>query len=301
MSRPEAGWHFFEIPLRAPFRGLTRRRGAVVRGPYGWGESSPFPGYGGGSRERSDRAALASAGGPWPPPLRSRIPVHVTVPALAPAPAAELVRASGCTAAKVKVAEGDDEARVEAVRDALGPRGRLVVDANGGWGVDEAIANIRRLARFSVDLVEQPVRDLEAMARVRRAVDVPVAADELVSSVEAVRLIAEAEAADVIVVKVQSLGGVEPALRAVAASGLPAIVSSLIETSVGISAGLALAAALPELPYPCGLATASLLRGDLVADPLVPVDGEILVRRPEVDPVLLERFAAGAPGAGVGR
>lgn len=291
----EPEWRFFDIPLRVPIRGQLRRRGAVVRGPYGWGESSPFPGYGEGSRAAADRAAITSAFELWPDPVRNWIPVHVTVPAVGPEEAAKLVGRSGCTAAKVKVAEGDDESRVEAVRHALGPHGRLVVDANGAWEVDEAITNIRRLGRFGVNLVEQPVRGYLDLARVRRAVEVPVAADELASSEEAVRRIVEVEAADALVIKVQSLGGVQAALRAVVAAGLPVIVSSLIETSVGVAAGLALAAALPELPYPCGLGTVTMLEGDLVGDPLVPVNGGIAVRRPEVDLDCLARFAGSDP------
>lgn len=289
-------WRYFDIGLKVAFRGQTRRQGAVVQGPYGWGESSPFPGYAPDARSRCEQSALACAWEPFPEPVRDWIPVQVTVPALDPQDAADLVRASGCSCAKVKVAEGDDDARVAAVRDALGPGGRLVVDANGAWGVEEAVRNIRKLYRYSVDLVEQPVRGCLDMARVRKAVQVPLAADELVFCEEAVKHIVKSEAADVLVVKVQSLGGVSVAWRIVEASGLPAIVSNLIETSVGLAAGVALAAALPELPYPCGLGTAGLLEADLVADPLVPQAGRIRVRRPEVDPALLERFRHARPG-----
>jgi O-succinylbenzoate synthase len=284
-------WRYFDIPLKHPFRGQTRRRGAVILGTAGWGECSPFPGFGRDDREVAVASAYDAAFEPWPGPVRDWIPVHVTVPAVGPATAAAMVRDSGCTAAKVKVAEGDDEARVEAVRDALGPEGRLVVDANGAWEVDEAIRQIRALYRYSVDLVEQPVAGYTALAKVRRAVDVPVAADELAYSEESVRRLVKLECADVLVIKVQSLGGVARALRVVEGSGLPAIVSSTLETSVGVSAGIALAAALPDLPYPCGLGTVPLLDGDLVADPLVPVDGGIEVRRPPADPALLDRYA----------
>ncbi len=288
-------WRYFDIPLKVPFRGQTRRRGAVVKGPYGWGENSPFPGYRGGTKHSSEQAAVTSAFEAWPEPVRKWIPVSVTVPAVGPEDAAALVRRSGCGAAKVKVAEGDDEARVQAVREALGPQGRLTVDANGAWEVEEAVRWIRRLARYSVDLVEQPVPGYLDLAEVRKAVDVPVAADELASSEEAVERIAEVGAADVLVIKVQSLGGVQSAMRAVERAGLPVVVSSLLETSVGVSAGIALAAALPELAYPCGLGTVPLLDGDLVPDPLVPVEGRIAVRRPDVDPALLERFAGSSP------
>ncbi len=293
-------WRYFNIGLRVPFRGQTSRRGAVVSGPHGWGEFSPFPGFGTEDHRAAVSGAYASAFEPWPAPVRDHIPVHVTVPALEPGAAAALVRASGCTAAKVKVAEGNDEARVEAVREALGPGGRLVVDANGAWSVDEAVRRIKVLSRYSVDLVEQPVRTIEEMAEVRRAVDIAIAADELANSPESVRRLVELEAADVLVIKVQSLGGINRAMRAIEESGLPAIVSSMLETSVGISAGVALAAALEHLPYPCGLGTVPLLAGDLVADSLVPVDGRIKVRRPQVDPALIERFADPHPPSELG-
>lgn len=288
---PGLSWRYFDIPLRRPFRGQTRRRGAVILGTAGWGECSPFPGFGRDDREVAGASAYAAAFEPWPEPVRDWIPVHVTIPAVDPETAAAMVRDSGCTAAKVKVAEGDDEARVEAVRDALGPGGRLVVDANGAWEVDEAIKHIRALYRYSIDLVEQPAGSYTAMAKVRRAVEVPVAADELAYSEESVRRLVKLECADVLVVKVQSLGGVTRALRVVEGSGLPAIVSSMLETSIGLSAGIALAAALPDLPYPCGLGTVPLLEGDLVLDPLLPVDGGIEVRRPSADPALIERYA----------
>lgn len=284
-------FRFFDIPLKFAFRGQTSRRGALLQGPYGWGEWSPFPGYGAHSDDACGIQAAYSAGHePWPSPVRDSVPVHVTIPAVGPDEAAALVRASGCADAKVKVAEGDDEARVEAVRETLGPHGRLVVDANGAWEVDEAIRNIRRMYQYSVDLVEQPVRGLSEMAKVRRAVEIPLAADELAFSIESVRQIARAQAADVLVIKLQTVGGVQVAMRLIEECALPVIVSNMIETSVGVSAGVALAAALPELPFPCGLGTVPLLEGDLVLDSLVPVNGRIVVRRPEVDEALLERY-----------
>jgi o-succinylbenzoate synthase len=287
--------HRFRIPLRAPFRGHSFREGQLWSGPVGWGECSPLPGYPGSDPDRSLDAAHEAAFEDWPKPVRDRVPVHVTVPALDPEAAAVLVRSSGCRAAKVKVAEGDDEARLEAVRDALGPSGRLTVDANGAWSVDEARHWMRTLDRYGVEMVEQPVETMEEMAELRRRIDLPIAADELVTSPEAARRIADLEAADVLVVKVQSLGGVRPAIWAVEAAGVPAIVSSMLETSVGVAAGLALAATLPELPFPCGLGTVSLLEADVVAEPLLPVSGELSVRRPEVDLDLLARYEIDPP------
>jgi len=197
--------------------------------------------------------------------------------------AVQILKRSGCNAAKVKVAEGDDEARLEAIRDALGPGGRITIDANGAWDVHQAMEAIRVFRRYGIDLVEQPVATVEEMKYLRKRIDIPIAADESAATPGQAERVARLEAADVLVLKVQHMGGVADALKAVESTGLPAIVSSLIETSVGLSAGLALAAALPELDYPCGLATASLLESDVVANPLLPVDGRIQVRRPDVD------------------
>ncbi|MEX2586615.1 MAG: o-succinylbenzoate synthase [Actinomycetota bacterium] len=291
----ELGWHPFRVPLKAPFRGVSERSGALVSGPRGWGEFSPFPGYSDREVDRCLASAVACARDPLPRAVRRRVAVHATVGAVPAQQAARLVQASGCAAAKVKVGEGDDYSRVEAVRQALGPQGLIMVDANGAWTLEEAERAIRRLGPLEVGLVEQPVATLQDMVKLRRSVQVPLAADELVTSPEAARRIAAAEAADVLVVKVQSLGGVDRSMRTVQACGLPAIVSNLIETSVGIWAGLALAAALDDLPYTCGLGTAGMLAGDLVAASLIPVDGWLAVERPEVDPARLREFAAQEP------
>jgi o-succinylbenzoate synthase len=273
----------FRIPLRVPFRGVTAREGLLLSGPGGWGELSPFPDYDHLRARRWLDATLEAARGAWPAPVRDAVPVNVTVPAVAPACAHAIVTASGCSTAKVKVAEGDDVARVEAVRDALGPRGRLRIDANGAWDEDAAAAAIRSLARFELEYVEQPVPTLEAMARLRRRVDVPLAADESVRTARDPARVRAAGAADVVVLKAHPLGGVAASLEVAEACGLPVVVSSALETSVGLAAGVALAAALPELPFACGLGTASLLAGDVVAEPLVPVRGRVPVRRPAVD------------------
>jgi O-succinylbenzoate synthase len=280
----------FRIPLRVRFRGVGERSGVLLRGPQGWGEFSPFPEYGPRVAAPWLAAAVEAATRPWPEPLRDSVPVNSIVPAVSPEAAYEMALAAGCTTAKVKVGEGDDEARVEAVRDALGPRGRIRVDVNGAWDVDAAARNVRRLARYGLEYVEQPVASLEEMAELRRRVDVPLAADESVRTADDPLRIAGLEAADVVVLKVQPLGGVWRCLEVARAAGLPAVVSSALETSVGLAAGLALAAALPELPYACGLGTATLLQGDVVADPLVPVAGALAVRRPAVDAAALARY-----------
>jgi o-succinylbenzoate synthase len=289
----------FAIPLRTRFRGIAVREGMLLRGSAGWGEFSPFGDYDDVTCVPWLRAALEAADEGWPPPLRDRVPVNVTVPAVAPERAAEIVRASaGCRTAKVKVAEPgqtlrDDVARVEAVREALGATGKVRIDVNGAWDVATAVRAIEELARFELEYVEQPCAGVEELAAVRRRVDVPIAADESIRRAGDPLRVAGAEAADIAVLKVQPLGGVRACLRIAEQIGLPAVVSSAVETSVGIAAGVALAAALPELPYACGLATVQLLQRDLVADPLLPVDGYLPARRPEPDPASLHECRAG--------
>jgi len=284
------------IPMTTPFRGVTERTGVVILGPSGWGEFSPFPEYGPEVAAAWLRAAIEAADRGWPEPLRATVPVNATVPAVDPPLAYELAATSKCTTAKVKVAQGDDYGRVEAVRDALGPSGRIRIDANGAWDLAAAERNIRRLATFDLEYVEQPVATVEDMAALRRKIDVPIAADESIRRSDDPARVARLGAADIMVLKVQPLGGVRPALRIAEEVGLPAVVSSALETSVGIAAGLALAAALPELPFACGLATVTLLDGDLTVDSLVPVDGAIAVRRPDVDPGALDIHDAGPDG-----
>ena len=269
----------------------------LIQGPHGWGEFSPFPDYGPDIAVDWLRCAIEAATKAWPEPLRDSIPVNVTVPAVNPQQAHDIVVKSSCSTAKVKVAEpGEssrtDEARVDAVRDALGPNGKLRVDANGAWTVDEAQRAIKTLDRYELEYVEQPVATLEEMAILRRRIDVPLAADESVRTAEDPLRVAGLEAADIVVFKVQPLGGIRRSLDVADASGLPCVVSSALETSVGIASGLALAASLPALPYACGLATAALLDGDVTNESLLPIDGTIPVRRADVDPALLERWRA---------
>ena len=199
-----------------------------------------------------------------------------------------LVRFPGCTTAKVKVAERGqsldaDVARVAEVRAVMGPSARVRVDANGAWSVDDALAALARLAALDLEYAEQPCPTLADLAALRRRVDVRIAVDEGVRRSADPRRVDLREAADVVVLKVQPLGGVRAALEVAEAHGLPCVVSSALESSVGIAAGVALAAALPELPFACGLATVALFTDDVTSTPLLPVDGALPVVRPEPD------------------
>ncbi|WP_285042748.1 o-succinylbenzoate synthase [Plantibacter sp. LMC-P-059a] len=289
------------IPLRVRFRGIDTREAVLFRGPEGWTEFSPFVEYDDDEATAWLRAAIDFGWSASPPLNRDRIRVNATVPAVgADDVAAILSRFPGCRTAKVKVAErgqvlADDVARVAAVRKAIGPEGRLRVDANTNWNVDEAEHAIRALEPFDLEYVEQPCATVAELAEIRERVsslDVPIAADESVRKAEDPLAVARAGAADLLVVKAQPLGGVHAALRIAGEAGLPIVVSSALDTSVGISMGAHLAAALPELDYDCGLATTALLGGDVTTSPLDPVDGGIAVRRVEVDVDLLDHFTA---------
>ncbi|NYI80680.1 o-succinylbenzoate synthase [Nocardioides panzhihuensis] len=276
--------HVFSLPMTTRFRGITEREGLVFEGAGGWAEWSPFLDYGTPEIEPWLRCAEEAAAGDWPTPVREIVPVNATVPAVGPERAHEIVTRSGCATAKVKVADpgqslADDIARVEAVRDALGPAGRVRIDVNGLWAVDEAIAAIRVLdsAAGGLEYVEQPCPTVEELAEVRRKVAVPIAADESIRRAADPYRVRDLEAADVAVLKVQPLGGVRACLRIAEDIGLPCVVSSALETSVGMAAVIALAAALPELPYACGLGTISMFTEDIAAAPLLPSGGVLPV------------------------
>ena len=269
----------FAVPLTTRFRGVTERHGLLLHGGAGWGEWSPFDEYDDTVAAVWLRAAISAACDLAPSARRTQVPVNVTVPAVSAAQAHGIVTSSGCRTAKVKVAEpgqrlDDDVARVTAVRDALGPDGRIRVDANAAWTVDEAVVALGRLqeAAGGLEYAEQPCSRLEELAEVRARTDVRIAADEAIRRDHTDPALVR-DAVDIAVIKVQPSGGVHAALALIASLGMPAVVSSALDTSVGLAAGVRLAAALDTLPFACGLATSLLLADDVVAAPLRPVDG----------------------------
>lgn len=290
------------LPLVTRFRGIDVREALLLEGPEGWTEFSPFVEYDDAEASAWLAAAIDFGWNASPPALRDRIPVNATVPAVDPdSVAAVLARFPGCRTAKVKVAASDqtlaqDVARVRAVREALGAEGRVRLDANGGWNVDEAEHAIHAMAAFDLEYVEQPCPTVPELAEIRRRVkymDIPIAADESVRRAADPLAVAEAGAADLLVVKAQPLGGIRRALAIVAEAGLPVNVSSALDTSVGLAMGAHLAAAMPSLEFDCGLGTASLLAADVSERPLaVEPDGTVPVRRVDASPELLDRYAA---------
>lgn len=291
------------LPLATRFRGIRTREAVVFEGPEGWTEFSPFVEYDDAEAATWLAAALEFGWHPTPPPVRPHVVVNATVPAVAASEVdGVLARYDGCRTAKVKVAEAgqvlaDDVARVRAVRAAMGPEGRVRIDANGGWNVDEAERAVHALAEFDLEYIEQPCAEVEELAELRDRIgylDIPVAADESVRKASDPLRVARAGAADLLVIKAQPLGGVRAALAIVAEAGLPAVVSSALDTSVGLSMGLALASALPDLEFDCGLGTAALFTEDVVASPLYPVGGVLAVARATPTTASLDRVAASA-------
>jgi o-succinylbenzoate synthase len=283
----------FSLPMTVTFRRVDHREGILLYGPAGVGEFSPFWDYDVEESARWLTAAMEAADVGFPRPLRNSVPVNCTVPAVSPERAAAIATGPhGCTTAKVKVAEPgqsleEDAARVGAVRDAMGPDARIRVDANGAWTVEQAVQAIGVLSETGLEYVEQPVRTVEELVAVRRRVDVPIAADESIRRVDDPMRVVDLGAADIAVLKVQPLGGVRAALRLAEQIAIPVVVSSALESSIGIAAGVALAAALPELPYACGLATTSMLARDLALDPMTPAEGRLAVRRVDPHPELV--------------
>lgn len=285
-------------PLHTRFRGTTVREAMLLHGPAGWAEFSPFPEYDAVESARWLAAAIEAGWHGWPAPVRETVPVNATVPAVRPGDVGRVLESFGAVpAVKVKVAEAgqdvdDDVARVAEVRRLL-PEAALRVDANQGWDHATALAALGRLAGYGLEYAEQPVAGIEGLARLREALDragieVRLAADESVRKETDPVAVARAGAADLVVVKVQPLGGVRRALGIVEAAGLDAVVSSALDTSVGIAAGVALAASLPRLPHACGLGTVALFAQDVADPPWVPDAGRL---RPGPAPVPVARGA----------
>lgn len=297
-----AGMHVVAIPTRTRFRGITTREAVIFEGGQRWSEFSPFPEYADSEAAVWLRAALEFGWSELPPLNRDRIEVNATVPAVEPSEVAAILdRFAGCTTVKVKVAEAgqtiaEDVARVRAVREHLGDTALIRIDANGGWFVAEAEVAIRKLAEFNLDYVEQPCPDLQDLVELKERMGgaVKIAADESVRKAEDPLAVARAGAADLIVVKAQPLGGIHRALDIIEQAGLPVVISSALDTSVGISMGAHLAAALPpETLYgACGLGTAALLAGDVTEQPLLPEHGSIPVEPVTVSQELLRQYRA---------
>jgi O-succinylbenzoate synthase len=284
--------HVVALPMRVRFRGITVREVALIDGPAGWGEFGAFVEYEPPEAAHWLASAIDAAYQTPPPVKRDRISINATVPAVPPGQVSRILdRFPGAGTAKVKVAEpgdtlGEDVARVEAVRDLI-PTVR--VDANGGWSVDEAVTAARALG--PLEYIEQPCATVGELAEVRRRVDVPIAADESIRKADDPLRVVRAGAADIAVLKVAPLGGITALLKIVEQIDIPVVISSALDSAVGIASGLRAAAALPSLKYACGLATGRLFYEDVAESP-TPVDGYLPVRPVAPDPGRLNELAA---------
>jgi O-succinylbenzoate synthase len=289
------------LPMRTRFRSIETREIAIFKGER-WSEFSPFI-------EHSDqeaavwlKAALTWANEPLPELIRDVIPVNATLPAVAPAEIKTTLAPFGnFTSVKIKVAEKntsieDDLARINALRE-LYPKSKIKLDANGAFSVEQALDLCQRLRQIEIEYFEQPVSSIEEMKQLREellrnSLDIKLAADELIRKTDDPYRVAKENAADIAVLKAQPLGGVKQALEIAAQLKMDVVVSSALESSIGLMQGLHLAGSLPELRYDCGLATASLLKADVVAKPLTQSNGKIEIRSVEPDQELVKKYEA---------
>ena len=290
------------LPLRTKFRGLEEREALLFEGPNGWAEWAPFVEYTDEEAAAWLAAAIDFAYGELPQLHRDRIPVNATLPAVAPDLVERVLTNFGdFSTVKIKVAEAghsttDEIARIQKVRE-LYPDAKIRLDANGGLEIPNAIELVNQLQALEINIeyFEQPVASIAEMAELRlqlSRIGVKIAADESVRKVSDPLAVAQANAADILVLKAAPLGGISRALSIAAEAELPVVISSALDTSVGLSMGAYLAAAIPNLEFDCGLATSALLAGDVTREPLRAENGFIDVRRVEIDESKLEIFKA---------
>ena len=284
------------IPTKTDFRGISRREALLFEGPAGWSEFSPFIEYGAAEASRWLKAAIEGAYQEWPVAFRNRVAINATLPRIEPKEvAAFLNNFAGCTTIKMKVNDFESDAdRVEAVLDAV-PNAKIRLDVNGGWTLADArkhLFNYHHRFGAVFDYIEQPCADTDDLRTLKSEIPYRIAADEAIRKDLDRDFTDFADVADIAIVKWQPLGGISAARDLTSTIGLPVVVSSALETGIGISHGVALAASLENLAGACGLGTVALLESDVSPPPLVPNNGELELKRVAPDPELLSRYAA---------
>lgn len=292
------------LPLRTRFRSINFRELLLFQGPNGWGEWAAFPEYPDEEAAQWLRAAIEWAYEPLPNPARTSVGVNAILPAVAAAEVSNVLsRAADFSTVKIKVAEPGqnleiDIARVQEVAR-LYPDAKRRLDANGGFQISAAIELISRLRDQDIYLeyFEQPVASIAELAELRleisrRGLQTKIAADESVRKASDPLAVALAGAADLLVLKSAPLGGIAAAIEIASESGMDVIASSAMQSSVGLAAELHFACALPEINYDCGLGTSSLFEADLVSEPLLPIAGQMELRRLEPEEMLLQKYSA---------
>jgi len=284
------------LPLKSKFRGITMREVALFEGPVGWGEFAPFLEYDDSESSTWLLSAIDAASNPAPMAHRGFIKVNATLPALNGAKEIEelLWSFSGCDTVKIKVGEnlGEGIVRVARVR-ALLPKAKLRLDVNGAWSVDQAVINLYEIYEEvgPLEYVEQPCATLNELRQLKEklAFEIKIAGDEVIRKAKDPFAINLQDAVDILMLKVAPLGGITRAREIGAHHKLPMVVSSALDSAVGISYGLQLAASLPSLDYSCGLATGRLLSADIANTSLQ--NGELAVRSVSPDADLLAKYA----------
>jgi O-succinylbenzoate synthase len=291
-----ASMHVVALPLKSKFRGITVREVALFEGPAGWGEFAPFLEYDDFESSTWLLSAIDTAINPAPMAYRGFIKVNATLPALNNAKEIEelLQSFAGCDTVKIKVGDnlGEDIVRVARVR-ALLPKAKLRLDVNGIWSVDQALINLYEIYEEvgPLEYIEQPCATLAELRQLKEklVIDFKIAGDEVIRKAKDPFAIDLQGAVDVLMLKVAPLGGITRAREIGAHHKLPMVVSSALDSAVGIGYGLQLAASLPSLDYACGLATGQLLSADVADMPLE--NGELAVRSISPDADLLAKYA----------
>jgi O-succinylbenzoate synthase len=268
------------LPMKTTFRGVTMREVALFKGEYGWGEFSPFLEYGDAEASQWLASAIEAATKPRPPRLRNSIPVNGTIPATNDKKVIEELVAGypGVKTFKVKVGENlsEDIVRLARIRS-LGRKVNIRIDVNGQWSVEQALTNLyafyENVGPF--EYVEQPCATVDELRELKRKIHIPlkIAADEVIRKAEDPFAVDLDGAADILMLKVQPLGGITRSLAIADHHKLPIVVSSALESAVGIDYGLQLAASVSDLNFDCGLATGSLMARNIAELPIV--DGSI--------------------------
>jgi O-succinylbenzoate synthase len=268
------------LPTRTNFRGINLREVALMQGPQGWGEFSPFLEYDDKECRPWLASAIEAATVVRPKAYRDSIAVNGTIPELNDKKEiADLMRSyQGVKTFKVKVGRNLNEDVVRVARVfSNAPKAAIRVDVNGLWSVDEALTHLYAYYEEigPLEYVEQPCATVEELRELKNKIKIPlrIAADELVRKAADPFAVDLTDAADLVMLKVQPLGGIKRSLDIAAHHGLPVVVSSALESAIGIEYGLDLAASISDLTHDCGLATGSLLASDVAAHEIV--DGKI--------------------------
>ena len=284
------------LPMRTTFRSLDIRETALFKGENGWGEFAPFVEYSDQESLQWLESAIEAADKALSPALRESIPINATVPASNDEAEIEQILSwyPGVDTAKIKVGTGikEDLARIAAVRKHL-PKAKIRIDVNGSWSVKEALSNIIAIYEVTGDLleyVEQPVASLDELKQLKEgmSVDVKIAGDEVLRKAKDPFAISLDGAIDILMLKVSPLGGIKRAMDLASHHKLPVVISSALESAIGISYGLALAARVPNLDYACGLGTSALFNQDVSDIPIV--NGAIKATNYPIDLDRVERY-----------